>query len=867
MLFHAFILRHLSGQPVRTAATVLGIALGVAVVLAVRMANQSSVESFRLAVETMAGKTSLEVVSQGRGLDERLLISLSWLTEYGETSPVIEGDIQIQNRHGEFESVRVLGADMLRDLPFREYRLLDLGGPAPSGAAEASVQDEVDPRKFLDLLLDPDSIVLTEKYARRNDLQVGARVEVFVGDESRTLRVAGLLRNIGPARTLDGNFGLMDIAAAQWLFDRLGYLDRLDIRLRQGVELERTEAAIAGRLPDGLGVQRPARRGRQVEKMLAAFHFNLSALSYTALLVGLFLIYNNVSISVVARREEIGMLRALGATRFRILSLFLTEAGLLAAVGCALGLILGRFLAYGAVAITSTTVNSLYVTSSAPPPPLNLGHLALAFGVGIPFSLLAAALPAAEASRVPPTAAIRGAERAVAGRRRAGRLLLLALALGLASWWMARWETVYGLPLGGYGSALSLVFASSFAIPAAFWLVLRAGRRGLGAALGVEGRLASANLEASLRRISVPVAALVVSLAMMVAIAVMVGSFRETVIYWVNQTLEADLYVRPASRTNVATESSISPEAERLILLDPAIDAVSRYRNFDLPYEDALITVAGGDFEAQLRRGNLVFKAPADAASAMKRAVERGEVIVSESFSVRYRTQPGDSVTLPTPAGSRMFRIAAVYYDYSSDRGVVVMDNSAMATHFGPQRPTNLTLFLKSGADPDEVRAQILSRLGSQYRYFVYTNASLKNEVLRVFDNTFAITYALQVIAIFIAILGVVTSLLTLILERRADLVTLRLLGAERRQVRMMVMIESGIMGAVSQGFGIVVGFLLSLVLIYVINVQSFGWTIQFHVPWSFLLQTTLLILIATVLSGVYPAHLATRSRPVEQNE
>jgi putative ABC transport system permease protein len=866
MLLRSFIFRHFYRQPLRTLATVVGIGLGIAVVIAIRMANQSSVESFSQAVETMAGKTSLEVIAGGRALDEQYLVSLGWLDEYGETSPIIEGDLQIQNRRGDYEALKVLGADILRDLPFREYRLLDLGDPVLSDV-NADDGDGIDPRRFLELLLDPDAIVLTEKYARRNDLQVGARVEVIAGDQSRTLEVVGLLRNQGPARTLDGNFGLMDIAAAQWLFDRLGFLDRLEVRIREGTSIEEAESLIAARLPAGLEVQRPARRGRQVEKMLEAFHFNLEALSYTALLVGLFLIYNNVSISVIARRQEVGMLRAVGMTRSGVLTLFLAEAGVLAAVGCALGLFLARILAFGAVSITSTTVNSLYVASSAPPPPLNSGHIALAFAVGIPLSLLAAALPAAEAARVPPIAAIRGADRTVSARRRAGWLLAIALLLALASWLLSYWKPVNGVPLGGYASALALVFAAAFAIPAALWLVLLTGRRGLTALLGIEGRLASANLEASLRRISVPVAALAVSLAMMVAIAVMVGSFRQTVIYWVGQTLEADLFVRPASRTNVTIDSSISPEAERLILLDPAIEAVSRFSNFDLPYRDALITVAGGDFEAQLRRGNLLFKTPTDGEAAMSRAAKRGEVIVSESFSVRYGKEPGESVTLPTPGGPRTFRIAAVYYDYSSDRGVVVMDNAIMSSHFGSQRPTNLSLFLRPGADADEVREQMLTRLGAQYRYFVYTNASLKNEVLRVFDNTFAITYALQVIAIFVAILGVVTTLLTLILERQADLTTLRLVGAERRQVRKMVMIESGIMGAVSQGFGVAVGFLLSLVLIYVINVQSFGWTIQFHVPWSFLLQTTFLILVATVLSGLYPAHLATRPGTWERSE
>jgi len=855
-LFRIFILRRLLQQPLATAGTLVGVALGIAVVIAIQMANSTSVQSFAQALETMAGKTSLEIVSTGRRIDETVLGSLGWLRQYGSISPVIESDVLVSNNQGTLESVRLLGIDILRDHPFREYQLLDFGNDGTP-----------DPRRFLSLLLDPDSIVLTEKYARRNGFQVGSEVKVVAGDEARILRVAGLLRNIGPARTLDGNFALMDIAAAQLLVDRLGQIDRVDIKMPEGAKLGSVEQGIAARLPAGLQVQPPARRGKQVEKMLEAFHFNLTALSYIALLVGLFLIYSNISTSVIARREEIGMLRALGLTRSQALALFLGEAGFLSTIGCALGLVLARALALGAVAVTSTTVNSLYVTSQAPPPPLGVWQAVLAFGIGIPLCLLAAALPAAEASRVPPLAAIRGADRTAAGGALRTRYLLVSLVLGLAAWWLTGFAPVRGLPLAGYASALATVFAAAFAIPPALLLTLRIGGRLFHVLFGVEGTLASANLLASLRRISIPVAALVVSLAMMVAIAIMVGSFRQTVLYWVEQTLHADLYLRPAARANVATEGAISAEAEALILSDPSIEAASRYRNFDIPYGEARVTIAGGDFTTQLKHGGLLFKAPLDGLRAMERARESGGVIASESFSLRYRKLPGDSVTLPTAHGTASFRIAGVFYDYSSDRGVLVMDYATLARHFGPLRPTNLSLYLKPGADPEKVRAAILERLGDRYRYFVFTNASLKAEVLRVFDSTFAITYGLELIAIFVAILGVVTSLLTLILERRRDLVSLRLVGAERRQVRKMVMIESGIMGAVSQACGTGVGFILSLILIYVINVQSFGWTIQFHVPWAFLAQTTVLILIATVLSGLYPAYLATASTLMEQAE
>jgi putative ABC transport system permease protein len=268
--------------------------------------------------------------------------------------------------------------------------------------------------------------------------------------------------------------------------------------------------------------------------------------------------------------------------------------------------------------------------------------------------------------------------------------------------------------------------------------------------------------------------------------------------------------------------------------------------------------VGAGDFPVLLEHGNLLFKVPANGREAMRGAIGRDAVVVSESFALKHGKAPGDSVVLQTPNGPSAFRTAAVYYDYSSDRGVLVMDHSTFARHFGEQRPTSLSVYLRKGADANTVRDQILADLGSQYRLFIYTNATLRAEVLRIFDSTFAITYALEVVAIFVAILGVASTLLTLILERRRELAVLRLIGADRSQVRKMVVIEALLLGGVSQSIGIVVGLLLSLVLIYVINVQSFGWTIQFHLPVGFLAQSSVLILLATALSSIYPARQAS---------
>src|SRR5215203_759858 len=348
-LFRQFILRRLRQEKLRSALTVAGIALGIAVVLAIRLANDSSVRGFSLALDTMAGAASLEIVSPG-GVDEARLGPLGWLRDMGA---VIEGDALARAGSAPAEAVRVLGVDILRDRAFREYDLVEFAGGRRQPA----------PQEFLTLLLDPRSVVTTEIFARRHGLHVNDSLELAIGDQRKAFVIRGLLRNEGPARVLDGNFVLMDIAAAQWAFDRLGRVDRVEIRLPAGGDVAAAERLLSSRLPSGLSVQRPARRGEQVETMLRAFHFNLTALSYVALLVGLFLVYNTVAVSVIARRDEIGVLRAVGASRGTVLRLFLAEAAALAAVGAALGAPAGWLLAQGAVRLTSTTVNTLYIAA------------------------------------------------------------------------------------------------------------------------------------------------------------------------------------------------------------------------------------------------------------------------------------------------------------------------------------------------------------------------------------------------------------------------------------------------------------------------------------------------------------------------
>ena len=863
-LFAQFILRPLIAEKIRTITTVLGVSLGIAVVIAIQLTNESSVRGFATALETVAGKTAVEIVGSGTGVDESIIPAIGWLRDYGIVSPVIEGNAAIivgdakQLSRRTMEAVKVLGVDILRDQPFRDYELLQLQR-AGDGSSRRLPNEEFNTQQFLEILTSAQSVVITEKLATRRGYTLGSELRLMIGDRLLTFVVRGILKNEGPARVLDGNFMLMDIAAAQLAFDRLGRIDHLDVLLPEGADLDQTLASIAARLPAGVSAQRPARRGEQVETMLAAFHTNLTALSWIALIVGLFLVYNTVTISVVARRQEIGTLRALGLSRNKVLLLFLGEAAVLALAGIALGLGLARLLADGAVTMTSRTVSTLYIAAVAAPPDMNLGHLWMAIVIGLPLSLIAAAVPALEASRVQPTAAMRGHDTLEMRVRFKPAALIIALAFLAAAYALAQLPPIGRRPVFGYMASFAIVIGGAFLVPAIMYGLARIGRVALRRGLGVEGLLAHANLASAIPRLSISVAALSVSLAMMVAIAVMIGSFRETVVYWVGQTLQADLFIGPGIRPSVGSEQTVSDDVIERLATHPQVEALDRFRNIDLVYEGNLAVLGAGSYDTVLTYGGLLFKSPANAREELRQAIGQDTVIVSEPFAARYNKRHGDTLELPTPQGIKRFRIAAIYYDYSSDRGVVVMDRATFRKYFGDLQPSGVAAYLKPGADPEKVRGEMIDMLDEGHRAFIFSNRTLRNEVLVVFDSTFAITYALELIAIAVAMLGVAGTLLTLVLERRRELSLLRLTGADRRQVRRMVIIEAALIGAVSQGIGLAVGFALSMVLIYVINVQSFGWTIQFHMPYAFLVQSSIAVVIATSIAGIYPARRAAQ--------
>jgi putative ABC transport system permease protein len=837
LLFCRLMVRPLLAEPVRTALTILAIALGVAVVLAIDLAGTAAAGSFRSSMETLAGDSDLEIIASG-GVPEGAAGTLSALPFPVRISARIEDyAIEVDTQH----SFPLLGLDLIAE-----------GDGHEDAASSFHMERPEDALKYLGQY---DSIWVGQSLVHK----AGDRIKLLVNDQVREYTVRGVYPDA------NGNAAavVMDLAAAQVALNRFGRVDRILVKFPPTASLEEWQQRLRGALPTGVEV-RPAGTGTdENRRMLAAFRWNLRLLSYIALVVGAFLIHNTISVSVVRRRAEIGIVRALGASRGTVLAAFLGEAASFGLIGALLGLPLGRLMASGAVRLMSATVEALYVSSRPGSIALNASAVVTAMIIGIGVSVASAYSPAREASLVPPVEAMARGRREYTARVHKTRDLLIAVLLGLGAALASRAPAVAGKPLFGYLATLLLIVASALAVPALVDATTRSFSRLLGKILGVEAALGSRSLSASLRRTSVLVGALSTAIAMMTAVGIMVGSFRQTVLLWMGDQLPADLYLRPAGDPAADRHPTISPELADKIAALRGVAAIDRLREYEISYEGMPAELGSVELRVLRSYHKADFLSGRSSADVLAELREANAVIVSEPFANKHHVQKGDAITLSLGDTKTAFRIADVFYDYSSERGALLMDRNTALRYLPDPAPSNLAIYIAPDARLESVRAEI-EQASAGHRVLIFSNRDLRCEALRIFDRTFAITYALEAVAVIVAVLGVAGALLALVIDRRRELGLLRFLGAASGQVRKLIMVEAGLLGLLATFAGVAQGFALSLILVFVINKQSFGWTIRFHWPVAVVLSALTVVYAATVLAGLYPANVAVRLNPIE---
>ncbi|MCW5963939.1 MAG: ABC transporter permease [Bryobacterales bacterium] len=834
-LFHRVILRPLLAEPSRGLLTLVAVSLGVAVVIAIDLAGFAAAGSFRSSMESLAGKAVFEITASS-GIPEETLGRLATLPLPLRFEPRIE---EYVTDEASGVTTSLIGIDLV---------------------AHAQRNVVVGEQTGLEILDNPRAAWVGAGLGKRP----GEDLRITIQDRSEVLQVAGVFTEqddgaqTGPNRVM-----VVDFPVAQALTGRAGLVDRIEVGIPEGLDEAETRAAIEAVLPPGVELRPFGTRTDANRRMLGAFRWNLRILSGIALVVGAFLIYNTISVSVVRRRGEIGVLRALGVTRGGAQLLFLAEAAAFGAAGGLAGAGLGTLMAQGAVGMLAATVNALYVTSTPGTVALTGWHLMASLLLGMGVSLVAAFAPAREAGSIAPVEAMARGRREYDVRVHAGRNALwaaLLLAMGAA---FCGLPPVDGRPLFGYLATLLLILGTAMLLPLLIVLLNRLTQRRVHSLLGVEALLASRSLAGSLRRSAVLVGALSTAVAMMVSVGLMVGSFRETVLVWMDNQIQADIYLRAAAPSSPDNYPPIDTAVGDAIAALPEVHAVDRFRAVSLMVNNRPATLGFADSQMMRTLGRTSFLPGQDREAILRKLPVGPYVIVSEPFSQKHDARPGDTLRLPLPDGPFDVTVLGVFNDYSSERGTVFGDARVFGPHFPREEVTSLSVYLKAGVPLEAGRAAVEQSTANR-RVLLFTNRSLREEAIRIFDQTFAITWALEAVAVFVAVMGMAGALVALVIDRRGELSLLRFLGASKGQIRGLIYFEAGLLGLISNTVGLALGFALALILIYVINRQSFGWTFQFHWPGMLLLGALSLIYAATLASAWFPARVATRLNPIE---
>ena len=823
--------RSLVRHPWQVALSLLGIAVGVAVVVAIDLASESARRALAIASDGIAGRATHRIVGGPRGVAEQLYTDLR-LADLGVAlAPVIE--VRIMTTAAPPRPLTVLGLD-----PFAVRALRDEGSAAAL----------LDPAALARLLTEPGAVVLSAPTARALGLAVGAGFRVRVGGRFTELILAGVIEPHGPldAEQL-ADIAIADIATGQELGGSPGWLDRIDVILPGGAAPERR---LRSHLAPGVRLIDSNARRRATARLTEAFELNLRMLGLLAVVVGAFLIFNTMMFSVVRRRWLIGMLRCLGAARARIFTLVLVEAAAIGCIGVLAGVGLGFVLAQGLIGLVVQSVNDHYFTVRVAEVHASAGSIGRAAIIGFAATLAAAIMPALEAARVPPGAALARATLEAGARLGARRLAWAAAGLaaaGCAILWLTERSVAWG-----FAGMLAVVAGAALLTPAVTFAVTALAARGSGAgvvALSVRG------VGANLSRSGVAIAALMIAVASAIGIGVMVHSFRATVGEWLDNTLRADFYI---GAPGGAGDRAVSASTIDALRASPGVAQLSLGRRAQVESDRGPVDVLALDMAAP---SYLAFTfVEGDPGEAWPR-FDRGEaVLVSEPLAWRRRLGSGAVITVLTANGPAQYPVAGVYRDYASDRGEILMSRRGYVAAWGDTTVTGVGVYLEPGADPRVAAAAVRAALPPSSALVVRSNRSIREASIEVFDRTFAITAVLRTLAMVVAFVGVLSALMAIQLERAREVGVLRALGLSRVQLVIHMELQSAVMGVIAGVLAAPTGLVMAWVLVEVINRRSFGWRIDLSIDPAIFVQTLALALVAALLAGLYPALRMSRA-------
>ena len=829
-----FLLRH----PWHFGLSILGVALGVAVVVSIDLSNSSAEKAFELSTEAVTGKATHQIRGAAEDLDESVYSSIRIEAGVRQSSPVVEGYATIDGLN---RTVQVLGVDPIAEAPFRDF---------------ASQQAGIDLSAFIG---GNNTGLISETTANEIGAEVGDTLMVRTGGNPYQLELIGLIE-VGNERSQQAleSLLLVDVSTAQRFFEMDGELSRIDLILNDENEKQLKER-IEDVLPEGASIIRSESRTETVAQMTRAFEFNLQALSMLALLVGMFLIYNTMTFSVVQRRPLIGRMRALGVTRSEVLFTILKEALFIGIMGTVLGIVAGIFLAQVLVQLVTQSINDLYFVLSVQQLSIDLFSILKGLGLGLGATMIAAYWPAREASNAEVSTVLK---RSSNESKIISRILPLA-GMGLLVGGIG--VLILLIPNGGiaagYSSLLFMIVGFSLIVPGLIVGMAKLFRPLFGAVNGMIGKMAVRGVVTELSRTSVAIAALVVAVAATVGVGVMVDSFRTTVVSWLESQLQADVYIQPPSSVARTADSELAPDLIEVLKATEGVERSGSVRSVDVRTSfgiDNLVAIDHGKAAVE------AYELKSGEESFWQRYDTEPIIMVSEVYAYRKNVSLNDTLMINTDSGDEPFIVKAINFDYASDIGTITMNRNIYDRYFDDDAISGLALYAQDGVDVDDLVTKLRERADGMQEVFIRSNRGLREASIEIFDRTFTVTIVLRLLAVIVAFMGVLSALMALQLERSRELAVLRANGMTPGQLWNYVITQTGVMGIMAGILSVPLGILMAYILVYVINLRSFGWTLQFMITPEVLLQAVGLAFIAALLAGIYPSKKMAEANPAD---
>lgn len=835
----------------RTILTILGISLGVAVLFAVRTANLTLLNSLTVTVEKLAGKATLQVVGDEGGFPEEVWDTVRDTPGVRVAQPVIE--VLANIAFADEGRLLIVGVDMLGDRELREYQF------------DEEDSEIADP---LVALAQPDSILISRTFAEKYQLADGDKLPLYTAQGRKEFVVRGIFRPVGVGEIFDGQIAVMDVFNAQYIFSRGRNIDRIDLMNEPEVGVDELAARIRARLPAGIEVTPPTARGQGIEKAVSAMRIGMLIASFIALLVGVFIIFNTFTIAVNQRWKEIGVLRAIGVERRNIQTMFLVEALVMGMVGSVVGIGLGYLLAVGAERLLSEVAAQIFSFVATQQPPVFRPDYALtSFAIGTVTSLIGAWLPSRAATRLDPILALhnietRQRETVLGNGRLALGVVLVTIGLLCVAFAPLRVSLDYQ-----FIYPLLMIAGLILILPKLAELVARLLRPVMDRFFGTEGVLAVESMIQSPRRTSATVGALMIGLSFVFSTTSYVRSYQLTVDQWMKRFINADLIISTSEMARSRTYH-FSEDLGRRIATIPGIKRVENVRFLFVPYASDSIAVVAFEMDGWFAR----VTDPIDVGDvdAARRALIAGEgVLVSRNLTTRYGLDIGDTLSLQTPTRPFNFPIVGIIDDYTSEKGSVFFDRRIYREYWNDAAVDMIDVNLEDSvratpAGIAAVRDQIQQMIRGEHRAFIYTNTEYRKWVLDLINGFFVINYMQTAVAVIIAALGIVNTLIISVTERRRELGVLRAIGGLRRQIGSMILLEAAVMAVVGVVSGTLAGMMNTLFLVRTAASMVGGFTIPFHFPIGMVMLALPLTILISLLAAWWPARKAVNLNVVE---